>query len=98
MFCSIEKAHESFFERRFRVVYFEATSSSKELLKKDNSASLHYRKIQFLDTEMLRVYKWIFTKIMAEIFPQMELLNYKKANNLIFQQDQLKVCMIVQNQ
>ena len=98
MFYNIEKAHESLFVRRFRVVYLEATSSSKELLKKDNSASLHYRKIQFLDTEMLRVYKWIFTKIMAEIFPQMELLNYKKANNLIFKQDQLKVCMIVQNQ
>lgn len=98
MFYNIEKAHESLFVRRFRVVYLEATSSSKELLKKDNSASLHYRKIQFLDTEMLRVYKRTFTKIMAEIFPQMELLNYKKANNLIFQQDQLKVYMIVQNQ
>lgn len=38
---------------------------------------MHYRKMQFLDIETLRVYKWISTKIMTEIFPQMEPLNYK---------------------
>lgn len=38
---------------------------------------MHYRKMQFLDIETLRVYKWISTKIMTEIFPQLESLNYK---------------------
>ena len=77
MFYNIEKTQKRLCERRFRVVYLEATSSSEELLEKDSSVSIYYRKIRFLNTEMLRVYKWISTKIMTGVFPQMEPLNYK---------------------
>ena len=56
-------------ERCLRVVYHETISSFKELLQKDNSVSVHLGSIQVLVTEMLRVYKSMFPKLMTKAFP-----------------------------
>ena len=52
----------------FRLVYHDI-SLSEELLKKDNFFSTHYRNIQFLVTEMFRVYKRMSPKIMNRLLP-----------------------------
>ena len=58
------------------VVYHNATYSFEELLKKNISASLHYRNIQVLVTEKFRVCKKISPKIMTEVFQLNRPLNY----------------------
>lgn len=89
----IKRLNENF----FRIVYHDTTSSFGELLKKDNFILIHYKCIQVLTTKLLRVYKWIFPKIMMEVFPLSQYLHYNTRHdtNLISQQDQLKVLMKV---
>ena len=50
------------------IIYNDKTSIFKELLEKDNSASIHYRNIQALATEMYKVANVVSPEIMNEIF------------------------------
>ena len=45
-------------------------------MQKDNSLSIHNRSIQVLAAKMFRVYKGIIPKIMTEVFPLIQPLNY----------------------
>ena len=75
-------------ERCFCIVYHDTTSSSEEILQKDNSVLIHYKNIQVLAIEFLRVYKDISPKIMTEVFLLSQPMNYS-IRHLISQQDQL---------
>ena len=55
-------------EHCLRVIYNAKTSSFKQLLKKDNSVSIHHRNIQALDIEMYKVTNGLSPEIMNEIF------------------------------
>ena len=45
----------SLHERALRITYGDGSSSFEDLLKKDNSVSIHHRNIQALATEMFKV-------------------------------------------
>ena len=55
-------------ERCLRIIYSDKISTFKELLEKDNSASIHYRNIQALAIEMYKVANGVSPEIMNEIF------------------------------
>ena len=51
-----------------RITYGDKSSSFQDLLKKDNSVSIHHGNIQALATEMLKVKNNIAPEIMKELF------------------------------
>ena len=51
-------------ERELRITYCDRSSSFQDLLKKDNSVSIHHRNIQALATEMFKVKNNIAPEIM----------------------------------
>ena len=75
MFCGrssnnrINKLHE----RGLRVVYDDEYSSFEELLKKDNSVSIHHRNIHILAIELYKLANGLSSLIMQEIFNFREL-------------------------
>ena len=68
---------------------FVKSSSFQDLLKKDNSVSIHYRNIQALATEMFKVKNNIAPEIMKELFaPKMS--SYDLRNNNSFKRRRVK--------
>ena len=66
-----------------RITYSDKSSSFHDLLRKDNSVSIHHRNIQALVTEMLIVKNNIAPEIMKELFaPKMS--QYDLYNNDLF--------------
>ena len=57
MFLSRALSNEinSLHERALRITYGDRSSSFEDLLKKDNSVSIHHRNIQVLATEISKV-------------------------------------------
>ena len=55
-------------EQALRITWKEKSSSSQDLMRKDNSVSIHHRNIQVLRTEMLKVKNNIAPEIMKELF------------------------------
>ena len=70
MFCSrsmnnkINRIHE----RALRLVYLDYVSSFEDLLKKDNSVTIHQRNIQFLAIEMFKALNGLGPEIMRSLF------------------------------
>ena len=54
-------------ERSLRIIYKDNNSSFKELLKKDNSFSVHFKNIQSLATELFKVKENLSNTIMNDI-------------------------------
>ena len=54
----------SLHERALRIKYGDRSSSFQDLLKKDNSVSIHHRNIKALETEMSKVQNNIPPEIM----------------------------------
>ena len=52
---SLNNKINSLHERALRITYGDRSSSFEDLLKKDNSVSIHHRNIQALATEMFKV-------------------------------------------
>ena len=65
---SLNNKINSFHERALRITYGDRSSSFENLLKKDNSVSIHHRNIQALATEMFKVKNNIAPEIMKELF------------------------------
>ena len=63
-------------ERFLRIIYNNKSSTSKELLEKDNSVSIHYRNIQALATDMFKLANGMPPEIINEIFQLSEKSNY----------------------
>ena len=55
-------------ERALRITYGDRSSLFENLLKKDNSVSIHHRNIQALPTEMFKVKNNIAPEIMKKLF------------------------------
>ena len=54
----------SLHDRALRITYSDRSSSFVDLLKKDNSVSIHHRNVQALATEMFKVKNNIAPEIM----------------------------------
>ena len=66
----------SLHERALRTTYGDR-SSSQDLLKKDNSVSIHHKNIKTLATEMFKIKNNIAPEIMNELFaPKMSPFNH----------------------
>ena len=59
-------------ERALRIVYKNSQLTFEELLKKDNSFSIHHRNLQKLSTEIYKVNNNLSPSIMKGIFPTRE--------------------------
>ena len=79
----------SLHERASKITYSDRSSSFEDLLKKDNSVSIHHRNIQALATEMFKVKNNIAPEIMKELFaPKMS--SYDLRNNNSFKRRRVK--------
>ena len=70
MFCSraLNDKINHIQERALRLVYLDYTSSFEELLKKDNSITIHQRSIRNIVIEMFKVYRELGPDIMSDLF------------------------------
>ena len=77
---SLNSKINSLHERALRITYGDRSPPFENLLKKDNSVSIHHRKIQALATEMFKVKNNIAPEIMKGLFaPKMS--SYDLRNN-----------------
>ena len=67
--CSKNNKINRFHERCLRLLYYEKKSSFHDLLEKDGSVSIHYKKLRALATEMYRIYNGMALEIVREILP-----------------------------
>ena len=91
MFLSLDVSYRglnnkisSLHERVLRITYGDSSSSFEDLLKKDNSVSIHHRNIQALVTEMFKVKNNISPEIMKELFAP-KISHYDLRNNISFE-------------
>ena len=70
MFCSrtMNRKINHIHERALRLVYNDYIKSFDELLKKDNTVSIHHRNIQYVAIEMYKVMNNLSPQIMKDIF------------------------------
>ena len=69
----------SLLEKGLRITYGDRSSPFQDLLKKDNSVSIHHRNIQAAAPEMFKVKMNIALKIMKDIFaPKMSPYDLRK--------------------
>ena len=74
----INKLHE----RALRLVYKDTRLSFNELLRKDNSFTIHHRNLQKLATEMYKVTNGLAPPIMKSVFPERAIpFNLRNKNN-----------------
>ena len=58
----------SIHERALRITYNDRKSSFEELLRKDNTVSVHHRNLQLLATEIFKIKNNMTPEILNEIF------------------------------
>ena len=70
MFCqrSLNIRINHLHERALRIVYKDNESTFEDLLKKDNSVSIHHKNIRLLGIELYKVKNNLSTHSMSEIF------------------------------
>ena len=76
----INKLHEGC----LRIVYNNNTSTYEELLKTDNSVSVHFRNVQALAIELYKVVNGFSPDIIKDVFPLSENLCYNTRNKRTF--------------
>ena len=76
----IDRLHE----RCLRMIYNDKRSSFEDLLEKDNSVSIHHKKLQALATEMFKIYNKTSPEVMQEIFTIKEQGEYNLRNQADF--------------
>ena len=76
----INKLHE----RGLRLVYKDTHLTFDELLRKDNSFTIHHGNLQKLATEMYKIHKNLSPSIMRSFFPERS-MPYNLRNNIPFQ-------------
>ena len=76
----INKMHE----KCLRIVYNDNSSSVEELLKIDNSVSVHHRNIRTLATELYKIVNGLSPDIMKGVFPLNNNLSYNTRNRRTF--------------
>ena len=86
MFCSrkLNRKINFIHERALRLVYNDYTSSFENLLKKDNSVSIHHRNIQRVAIEMYKVKNNLCPEIMKSLFvPQAHSINTRSKSSFL---------------
>ena len=79
---SLNNKINSLHERALRITYADRSSSFENLLKKDNTFSIHHRNIQALATEMFKVKNNIVPEIMKKNFaPKMSSYDLRSNNS-----------------
>ena len=78
----------SIHERVLRINYQDHISTFQELLKKDNSVSIHHRNLQVLATDMFKVHRGMSPDILIEIFV-LKLSSYNLRRNNTFERRQV---------
>ena len=73
-------------ERALRIVYNDNESSFEDLLKKDNSVSIHHKNIRWLGLELYKVKNNLSTHLMSEIFNIRD-IDYNLRSQIDFKQD-----------
>ena len=73
--------------RALKMVYRDNTSSFNELLKRDNSVTIHHRNIQFLAIELFKVKLGVAPPFMSNIFCKRNLTEESVVNSLRSQVD-----------
>ena len=73
----------SLHERALRITYGDRSSSFQDLLKKDNSISIHHSNIQALPTKLFKVKNNVAPEIMKELFAP-KVSHYDFRNNNTF--------------
>ena len=71
MFCfsrKLNKRMNHIHERGLRIVYEDYTSSFEELLRKNESVSIHHRNVQLVAIEMFKVKNSLCPEIMKDLF------------------------------
>ena len=70
MFCSrdMNRKINRIHERALRLVYLDYTSGLDDLLRKDNTVSIHHRNIQLVAIEMFKVKNNLSLEIMQTLF------------------------------
>ena len=76
-------------ERCLYLLYKEKISSFHGLLEKDDSVSIHHRKLRALASEMDRIYNGMAPEIVTEIFPLRPQGQYNLISWLLYQLLQL---------
>ena len=84
----VNKLHE----RALRIVYQDHASSFTERLEKDNSTSIHNRKIQLVATEFFKVKIGLSPPFMDEIFAENAQHYYNFRKKLSLKEIMLKRC------
>ena len=57
-------------ERALQITYNDKSSSFQDLLKKDNSVSIHHRNIRTLPTEIFKFLQGLSPPILSEVFAE----------------------------
>ena len=57
-------------ERALQITYNDKSSSFQDLLKKDNSVSIHHRNIRTLATEIFKFLQGLSPPILSEVFAE----------------------------
>ena len=70
-------------ERALRITYNDRKSSFEELLRKDNTVSIHHKKLQLLATEIFKIKNNMAPEILSEIF-QNRISSYNLRKNSSF--------------
>ena len=73
----------SIHERASRITYNDRKSSFEELLRKDNTVSIHHRNLQLLATEIFKIKNNMAPEILSEIF-QNRISSYNLQKNSSF--------------
>jgi hypothetical protein len=85
MFCSrsLHKKINSIHKRALQNVYLDYTSTFEELLKKDNSVTIHHRTIQLLAIEMFKVVNKCGPELIRDLF-KLDDKNRTRSNRAFF--------------
>ena len=70
-------------ERSLRIVYNDQTSTFRQLLRKDNSFTIHERNIQILGIELYKILNGLSPEIMKMVFPIKDSKKYSSSNMFI---------------
>ena len=78
-------------ERVLRITYNDKSSSFQDLLKKDNSVSIHHRNIRTLATEILKFLQGLSPPILNKIFAERNFNHNLRGNNLLIRRRVISV-------
>ena len=70
-------------EKALKITYQNNTSLLQTLLNKDNSASINHKNLQLLATEMFKIHRGLFPKILRETFVSKTSLYNLRKNHTI---------------